>query len=197
MPLTTFRSPIPILLTLCVSSWVSDLWVFRDSNWSPDFPTAARLALELYRPTDLAVPPELSGIDGVIAIDQRGVQMLLDGLGPLWVAGVSEPVTGETVLDYIHAAWAPDDGSLDREWWAQRKSFMGDLASAAMVQLRSGQVDLSALGQSAYAALAERHIQVYFKDAAAAASACQDGLGRQLGGARWRLPRPCGSKCGL
>ncbi len=147
----------------------ADLWVFRDSNWSPDFPTAAQLALELYRPTDLAVQSELSGIDGVIAIDQRGVQMLLDGLGPLWVAGVSEPVTGDTVLDYMHAAWAPDDGSLDREWWAQRKSFMGDLASAAMVQLRSGQVDISALGQSAYAALVERHIQVYFNDAAASA----------------------------
>ncbi len=39
-----------------------DLWVFRDSNWSPDFPTAARQAVALYR------PGQPVSVDGVVAL---------------------------------------------------------------------------------------------------------------------------------
>ena len=137
-----------------------DLWVFRDSNWSPDFPTAARQALEFYRP-GVAVD-----VTGVIAIDQRGVQLLLEGLGPLDAGGVPGSVTADNVLDYMHEAWAPEDGALDAEWWRQRKSFMGNLATAAMARLRAGEVDLSALSRQVIAALDQRHIQVYAEEPA-------------------------------
>ncbi|MDY7080756.1 MAG: DUF4012 domain-containing protein, partial [Chloroflexota bacterium] len=69
-----------------------DLWVFRDSNWSPDFPTAARQAISLYRP---GYPVS---VDGVIALDQQAVQALVSAVGPLKLEGVDEPVTGETII---------------------------------------------------------------------------------------------------
>lgn len=135
-----------------------DLWVFRDSNWSPDFPTAARQAIELYRPGS---PIQVAG---VFAIDQQGVRMVLDGLGPLAVPGVSVPVTGDSVLGYMHDAWAPEDGELDADWWRQRKSFMADLAAAGMAKLRSMDVDLAELAMGLVNALDQRHIQVYADD---------------------------------
>lgn len=135
-----------------------DLWVFRDSNWSPDFPTAARQAIELYRPGS---PIQVAG---VFAIDQQGVRMVLDGLGPLAVPGVSVPITGDSVLGYMHDAWAPEDGELDADWWRQRKSFMADLAAAGMAKLRSMDVDLAELAMGLVNALDQRHIQVYADD---------------------------------
>lgn len=135
-----------------------DLWVFRDSNWSPDFPTAARQAIELYRPGS---PVQVAG---VFAIDQQGVRMLLDGLGPVQVQGVSTPVAGDTVLGYMHDAWAPEDGELDADWWRQRKSFMGDFAAAGMAKLRSMDVDVTELAMGLVTALDQRHVQVYVDD---------------------------------
>ncbi len=135
-----------------------DLWVFRDSNWSPDFPTAARQAIELYRPGS---PVQVAG---VFAIDQQGVRMLLDGLGPVQVQGVSTPVTGDTVMGYMHDAWAPEDGELDADWWRQRKSFMGDFAAAGMAKLRSMDVDVTELASELMDALHRRHIQLYIED---------------------------------
>ena len=58
-----------------------DLWVFRDSNWSPDFPVAARQAISLYTQTRGGT------IDGVIALNQQVVEALVDGLGPLTIDG--------------------------------------------------------------------------------------------------------------
>ena len=142
-----------------------DLWVFRDSNWSPDFPTAARQALELYRP-DVPVADEIAG---VVALDQRAVQLVLEGLGSVQIEGADEPVTADTVLDYMHDAWAPDDGSLGGAWWAQRKSFMSDLASAVVGRVESGQVDVRTLGRAMLAALDGRHIQVFVREPTAAA----------------------------
>ena len=116
-----------------------DLWVFRDSNWSPDFPTAVKQALELYRPKHPV------NVDGVIALDQHAVQALVGAVGPLTVPGATEPVSGDNVLAYIRRAWGPADGNLGGDWWAKRKSFMGPLAAAAMQRLQSGQVDWKAL----------------------------------------------------
>ena len=140
-----------------------DLWVFRDSNWSPDFPTSARQAIALYRP-GYAVT-----VSGVIAVDQRAVQHLIDALGPLSLPDSAEPLTGATVIAYIHSAWAPEGGELNREWWKQRKSFMGPLAVAALQRIEGGAVDWSVLGQTMVELLRERHLLVYVDTPEAAA----------------------------
>lgn len=56
-------------------------WLFRDSNWSPDFPTAAQEALSFYRREG---GPERS-LNGVIAIDPTFFQQLLTLTGPITI----------------------------------------------------------------------------------------------------------------
>ncbi len=133
-----------------------DLWVFRDSNWSPDFPTAARQAIALYRPGTLV------RVDGVVALDQYALRELVGALGLLTVEG--ETVTQETIIPYIRRAWAPEEGGLTKEWWLERKSFMGALAQAAGDRLRKGLVDGRALAQTALRLLEEKHLLVYLSN---------------------------------
>ncbi len=135
-----------------------DLLVFRDSNWSPDFPTAARQAVALYHPKHTVE------VDGVVAVDQQAARRLVDALGPLAVEGSDEPVTGATLLDYVYRTWAPEDGDLSGQWWAQRKAFMGKLAAAAMARLSSGNVDFTELAQAGLAMIEQKHLLVYFEE---------------------------------
>lgn len=139
------------------------LWVFRDSNWSPDFPTSARQAIALYRP---GYPVT---VDGVIALDQRAVQELVSAVGPLSLEGVEEPVTGEGFVDYIRQAWAPEDGEIEGGWWKQRKSFMGSVAEAMWQRVQSGGVDYGALARTLLRLLDEKHVLIYVEHPDAAA----------------------------
>ncbi len=139
------------------------LWVFRDSNWSPDFPTAARKAISLYRPGyDVSV-------DGVIALDQRAVQAAVNAIGPLTIEGEDEPVDGSTIMAYIQSAWAPDDGTMSGGWWQQRKSFMGLIAEAVWERVQTGQVDWPALAQTLVHLLERKHLLIYMENPDAAA----------------------------
>jgi len=131
-----------------------DLWVFRDSNWSPDFPTAVEDALPLYR-TDLR-----HTIAGVITADQKAVQALVGAIGPLTVPNADVLVDADNVIDYMHSAWAPEDEKLTREWWRQRKAFMGDLATAMMGRLRNGGVDWLDLAETISNLLDSKALQV-------------------------------------
>ncbi|MGB9777212.1 MAG: DUF4012 domain-containing protein [Anaerolineae bacterium] len=135
-----------------------DLWLFRDSNWSPDFPTAARQAVALYRP---GYPVS---VDGVIALDQYALRELVGALGPLTVEGANGPVTARTVIPYIRQAWAPEEGKLTREWWRERKSFMGVLAQAAWDRLQKGPIDGRTLARTLLRLLEEKHMLVYFSN---------------------------------
>ena len=91
-----------------------DLWVFRDSNWSPDFPVAARQAISLYTQTRGGT------IDGVIALNQRVVEALVDGLGPLTIDGQTI-ANAQDMRAYMRRAWSPSSQSTATEWIMQRK----------------------------------------------------------------------------
>ncbi len=136
-----------------------ELWVFRDSNWSPDFPTAVRQGLELYRPRHEVT------VDGVIAVDQRAAQLLLDTLGPLTMPGMEEPVTGATLLEQLYSTWAPEEGEEYGAWWQQRKSFMEPLAEAVMARVSAGHVDYLGLARAGLQLVNEKHVLLYFVDA--------------------------------
>ena len=148
-----------------------DLWVFRDSNWSPDFPTSAREGLALYRP---GYPVK---IDGVVALDMQAVQQIIAAMAPLQVAGFDEPVTEETVMEYIYELWAPDDGKLDRKWWQQRKAFMGLLAQAVFERVQTGGVDWGTLLNTVTQLLEEKHLVLYFEEPAVEAFLVDQGWG--------------------
>jgi len=136
-----------------------ELLVFRDSNWSPDFPTAVRQEVALYRPSHAVT------VDGVIAVDQHAAQLLLDTLGPLTLPGIEGPVTGATLLEHLYSTWAPEEGEDFGTWWQQRKSFMEPLAEAVMARISSGDVDWLGLAKTGVQLLNEKHVQLYFTDA--------------------------------
>jgi hypothetical protein len=141
-----------------------DLWVFRDANWWPDFPTSAQAAVELY-----CISRDLD-VDGVLAVDQHALQTIVAALSPLEVEGWPEPVTGENVISFIRLAWSPTDvedwSGFDVEWWRQRKSFIGDLVGAmrAKVERSPDQVNWLALARAVLRTLDERHLQIWLAD---------------------------------
>jgi hypothetical protein len=142
---------------------LADLWVFRDSNWSPDFPTAAQQAIPLYRPRHPV------SVDGVIAVDQEALRRLVDTLGPLEVEGVEESLTGQTVIPYIRRSWEPEGGEATGKWWRQRKSFMGPLAQALWERVASREADWQTLARTLLDLLEEKHLLIYLEHPDAAA----------------------------
>lgn len=135
-----------------------DLWVFRDSNWSPDFSIAAQQAISLYTQTRGGT------VDGVIGLDQQVVEALVDGLGPLNVDGQSI-ANAQQMRDYMRAAWAPSDQSSQAEWYAQRKTFIGRVMQVLLERLlNGGEVNWQTLGQSLNRVLHSRDLLITLTD---------------------------------
>jgi len=152
------------------------LLLFRDANWSPDFPRSAQLASAIYAQDTGQV------VDGAISVDLRAVELFFEGLGPLTVPGADEPVTAENIVDQIKRFFEKplnSDKSLGAEfsgeWWRQRKEFIPTLADAAMQKLTSGGVDYAALMVKGLQALEEGAVQVWLKDEDAAERMAEAG----------------------
>lgn len=135
-----------------------DLWVLRDSNWSPDFPIAMQQALALYTQTRSGT------IDGVIGLNQSVVEALVDGLGPLAIDGQTI-ANAEQMRDYMRQAWAPSDQASATEWMAQRKTFIGRAMQTLLERLLSGgEVNWQTLGQSLNRVLHSRDLLIALSD---------------------------------
>jgi hypothetical protein len=150
-------SPLPVLRYMGI-----DLWVFRDANWSPDFPTSAQKAIELYQ-----ISRELD-VDGVLAVDQHALQDIVGAIAPLDVEGWPEPGTGENVASLIRSAWSSPESFSEAEtnWWRDRKRFISDLfvALQAKVQETPDQVNWLALARAMMNISDRRHMQVWLAD---------------------------------
>lgn len=142
----------------------AEIWLARDANWSPDFPTSAQNFIDLYR-----ISRKVE-IDGVIAVDQFALQYVVQAFEPVQVPNWSEPATGENVIRLIRQNWSPDPNldfqGWDAEWSENRKNFMGDLAGALQQRVTLDPVGINwwkALN-TALAALNRRHVQVWLSD---------------------------------
>ncbi|MEZ4675437.1 MAG: DUF4012 domain-containing protein [Caldilineaceae bacterium] len=142
--------------------------LFRDANWSPDFPTTAKLLQAIYRQeTGVAV-------DGIVTVDLHAVETVVGALAPLRMPNVAEPLTGANVLTQIKALWAqPEAGETITDvglgqWWNQRKNFIPTLAAAVVAKLQSGEIDYVAVALAVEQALNERGIQIWLTDETAA-----------------------------
>lgn len=143
-----------------------ELFLFRDANWSPDFSTSAQQALDLYS-YGQDVPP----LDGVIALDQRFLQLLLEATGPITVEGVDRPVYNGNVIESLQTAWGIQDNQAVNDWIRDRKAFLSHFAAALKDKLLG---DITAvnpllLAQNVNRALQERHLQLYMREPAVAA----------------------------
>jgi hypothetical protein len=149
---------------------LAELWLFRDGNWSPDFPTAARQVAYFYEyGTGQAT-------DGVIALDTQALRLLVEALEPLRIPGTARPITGDNVIDWIRQARSgapPGEGLAD--WWKQRKDFIGPLALALRSRLEEGEVDWPTLARAVGQGLQEKHILVYLANPEAAALLSRQG----------------------
>ncbi|MGW8319343.1 MAG: DUF4012 domain-containing protein [Candidatus Promineifilaceae bacterium] len=144
----------------------AELFLLRDSNFWPDFPRSAEQAIQLY-----AYGQGIEA-DGVIAIDQKFVEMLLGALGPVYVSQLDQTIGAENAINQMRAAWEPpeEDVSLG-DWMASRKAFMGLLATAIKDQVQHdlGNVDPVALVKTLHQAVQEGHLQVYLREPGASA----------------------------
>jgi hypothetical protein len=141
-----------------------EMWLFRDANWSPDFPTSANMATELYK---LGQGREVSD---VIAFDPAAVQGLLETIGPVSVEGLPYPISAENVLMELRV---PDNlpGNEGREEFKRRLGH----AIVETVRAYPDRLDLFALGRVLRRALDERHILIYTHEPAAAAFLAKHG----------------------
>jgi hypothetical protein len=145
----------------------AEIWLVRDSNWSPDFGESSLVARAL-----MAQDQGLA-TDGAVAIDMEAVRLLVGALGSLHIAGIAEPVTADNVIDWMKRSWeAPTataamvEEQTNVEWWLRRKDFMGELVGAALAKMESGGsgLDVGALARAMLAMLDRRHLQIAVDD---------------------------------
>jgi len=153
------------------------LWVTRDGNWSPDYPTAAQAVEDLYHLENH------TEIEGVVAFDMPALQALVRAVGPLYIEEYQDQIDAGNVLQKAREYWAPtvpegktlrewldEQGwaQVEEDWWGHRKDFMGLLAEALMAKLQAGgQADqLTELLWTVKRAIDEKHIQLYFHEPA-------------------------------
>jgi hypothetical protein len=147
----------------------ADIWLLRDANWSPDFPTTAQLAAQIYH-QDQGV-----AVDGVVAIDQQAVRLVVGALGPLRLEGYEESVTADNVVQLARRYWASPlgAGALEEgagDWWAHRKDFMEALLKATMAKLEGSVTSAEAmkLVKAIQRGVEEKHVLIWLDDPAVA-----------------------------
>ena len=106
-------------------------WYLRDSNWSPDFPTAAEKAEYFY----LAERGPEKDLDGVIAVTPTFIQSLLNLTGPITVSGLE--FNSDNLVDTLQ--FQVDKGFLSQGLEeSERKEIIGVLSK----QLLDGILEL-------------------------------------------------------
>ncbi len=132
-----------------------DLFLFRDSNYWPDFPLSAQKAMDLFS-YGQDVPP----LDGAIAIDQQFLSLLLSGTGPVVIPDTGETINQNNIIDSLHEAWTLQDGVLER------KSFLSTFSLAIYDRLQNEpfQIDPIKLATQMDIALREKHLQIFISD---------------------------------
>jgi hypothetical protein len=120
-------------------------------------PTSAETALNLYT-YGQNVP-----VDGLIAIDQQFLSLLLAGLGELPVTELNLTLTAENIQNQLRQGW--ETGENAETWLTSRKAFMGPMAAAIRYRLENewGQLNLPVLAQNLHLALQQKHLQLYFR----------------------------------
>lgn len=149
--------PAPIKKYLKVEKWY-----FRDSNWSPDWPSAAQQIQEIYNGELMATNQAAPELTGVMAINPELVSDLINLVGPITVRG--ETYTAENLqplLQYnVEVAYKEQDiSSWDRkevvnELMEELKKRLFHLPSQEWTKL------LEILDNN----IAERNIQIFFNN---------------------------------
>ncbi len=162
----SYASPMPIHLYNYEPSWL-----FRDSNWSPDFPTTAQLEAFFFRRDTGRT------VDGVIDMTADGTADLLRATGPISIPEYGRTVSASTVASladyYAHFAElrvAPGSGpnfgpQTAGDFDTRRKQFIGIVGRHVLEAVMNPTIDtLLRLSTSLSDAFARRDILIYQVD---------------------------------
>ena len=118
--------------------YLNKTWYMRDSNWSPDWPTAAQQIAWFYKKENTLLPPknkinDFSGdFDGIIAITPEFVTSLLDLTGPITING--EQFTKDNFTELLQYKVEQDLAAQNVTSW-QRKEIVGKILAQMKTQL--------------------------------------------------------------
>jgi hypothetical protein len=154
-----------------------EIFVFRDANYWPDFPTSARKAMDLY-----AYGLDLEPLDGAIAIDQEFLRLLVEAIGPVPIPNSEQVINANNLLQMLREARDIQEGQEVGEWVLNRKAFLGGFAAAirAKVETEFGSLDLPKLARNMATAADRRHLSIYLRDPDAAAALAATGWDGRL-----------------
>ncbi len=142
-------------------------WQFGNANWWPDFPSSAEQMAYFYN--QVRDEP----LDGMIAFDQRALELLLDQTGPVVVPEFGETVSRSNLLELLDRYVHSQIGRLDER---ERKAFVGATAAALVqVLLESPSERLPAYLHALHQAIAEKHLLLYLGSQRAALLAAELG----------------------
>lgn len=132
-------------------------WGLRDSNWSIDYPEAAELVAWFY---------EQEGghpVDGVIALDTRFLERIMDRIGPIELPNQALSLTTETIVDTLQTEieqgyWRELEHRIENE----PKSILAELLPLLLDRVRH--LSLGDIARLANDALTEKEILAWFRD---------------------------------
>jgi hypothetical protein len=138
-------------------------WYFRDSNWSPDWPTAARQINEIYTGENAAIGTSTEPFTGLVAVTPDLIGDLLTLVGPITVKGENYDAGNfQTLLQYnVEVAYKDRNIS---SW--DRKDIVDELMKelqGRLVKLNASQLSdlIKVIGNN----ISRKNIQVYFPNA--------------------------------
>jgi len=149
------------------SWWPFANWGLRDSNLSADFPTSARIAINLYK-------AEVGhNVDGVIMFTPFFIEHILQAIGPIQVPRYKETITAQNLEDRLHYYQLDNAGIRKIEIIEHvnnpdqaRKLFTSEVARIMMDRVRhASPEELMALGLQVLSDLRTRDLQVYMTNA--------------------------------
>ncbi len=129
----------------------SPVLVFRDSNWSPDFPTSALYAEQLYSYVGN------HSVDGVIAFDQQMLVEILSVLGPVELENAPYPIGPDNIISYMRSEKTRTEEDIDNPEWSN-KDFINDIADVLITKIYAGDVQWEKLADVLINTLDEHHL---------------------------------------
>ena len=137
---------------------VGGTFFLPSTNVDPDLPTVAPLVLDQY---ELASGERL---DGLLAIDPVGLQLIQEAIGPLdvpdGVSRFSEELPDPIPADRLAEVLLIDSYEVLGGSSTERRRYQAELAEAAVTGLVGGDWDPFALVRAAGTAITSRHLQV-------------------------------------
>jgi hypothetical protein len=159
---TTTTSPNPptevFLESFEVPSWWirygEPIYAAWDGSWYADFPSTAQMSMNYYH----AGGNPQSPVDGVLAIDISGFELILDAMGEVSLPDYNIDVSRENFRQVVYDIRASGQGEA-------HKQFVADVYRAIFTEWRSlDQSRVPALFGALLDAVQSRHLMIYFAD---------------------------------